>query len=487
MLRLRVRAVVRRRAEALSSCHPYVTHEQLPGQEQRRQTCAMATITLTARYLNQLKSHGKRFEVFDTLVPGLAIRVSVSGRKTFTLYYRHRGRMRRVGLGRYPDVLLEKARKIATQHRGRIFNGADPAGEKQTEHAQDEHTVQVLYELYRSHKEEKTLRSWSGVRRIMEREVLPVWRHRRVVDIRRRDVRELVEHKARIAPIQANRVLQRVSAMFTFAVDHDWIESNPAWRIKKPGRERGRDRVLTRDELRELWPALHDTAATHPDGSAKPRLSQALNDMFVVMLLTAQRRGEVCTMRWQDVDLATGWWLIPAASSKNADPHRVPLTSMVLDILERRARAKNRDERYVFSNHRSTCVVDRAKKAAAVLCNGGLSFHFRAHDLRRTAASYMAEAGVDRFHIAHVLNHRSVTHSTVTAVYDRYRYDKEKVVALEKWASVLIEIVNTQPAPTAAPQRAAARANVYEFIPAAARRRRAGATETVIARHKDVQ
>jgi integrase len=327
MLRLRVRAVVRRRAEALSSCHPYVTHEQLPGQEQRRQTCAMATITLTARYLNQLKSHGKRFEVFDTLVPGLAIRVSVSGRKTFTLYYRHRGRMRRVGLGRYPDVLLEKARKIATQHRGRIFNGADPAGEKQTEHAQDEHTVQVLYELYRSHKE-KTLRSWSEVRRIMEREVLPVWRHRRVVDIRRRDVRELVEHKARIAPIQANRVLQRVSAMFTFAVDHDWIESNPAWRIKKPGRERGRDRVLTRDELRKLWPALHDTAATHPDGSAKPRLSQALNDMFVVMLLTAQRRGEVCTMRWQDVDLATGWWLIPAESSKNADPHRVPLTSM---------------------------------------------------------------------------------------------------------------------------------------------------------------
>jgi hypothetical protein len=168
----------------------------------------MATVTLTVRYLDQLQSHGKRFEVFDALVPGLAIRVSAAGRKTFTLHYRHHGRMRRLGLGRYPDVLLEKARKIATQHRGRIFDGADPAGDKQSEHAQDEHTVQALYELYRSRKE-KNLRSWSEVRRIMEREVLPVWRHRRVVDIRRRDVRELVEHKARIAPIQANRVLQR--------------------------------------------------------------------------------------------------------------------------------------------------------------------------------------------------------------------------------------------------------------------------------------
>jgi integrase len=422
----------------------------------------MATVTLTVRYLDSLHSHGKRFEVFDALVPGLAVRVSASGRKSFTLYYRHQGRMRRLGLGRYPDVLLEKARRIATQHRGRIFDGADPAGDKQVEQAQNEHTVQALYDLYRTHQE-KTLRSWSEVRRIMEREVLPVWRHRRVVNLHRRDIRELVERKARTAPIQANRVLQRISAMLSFAVDQDWIESNPAWRIKKPGRERSRDRVLTRGELSELWAALHETDATHPDGTPKPRLSQTLNDMLVVMLLTAQRRGEVCTMRWQDVDLVTGWWTIPAESSKNADPHRVPITPMVLEILERRATAKHRDERYVFSNHRSTCIVYRAKKAAAVLCNGGLSFHFRAHDLRRTAASYMGEVGVDRFHIAHVLNHRSVTHSTVTAIYDRYRYDKEKRAALERWAAVLTQIVDIKPVPTAAPARPATRANVYEF------------------------
>jgi len=112
-------------------------------------------------------------------------------------------------------------------------------------------------------------------------------------------------------------------------------------------------------------------------------------------------------------------------------------------------------------------VAARAKKAAAILCNGGVSFHFRAHDLRRTAASYMGEAGVDRFHIAHVLNHRSVTHSTVTAIYDRYRYDKEKRAALEKWAAVLAEIVEVKPAPTKAPASRAHRQNVYEFRPQA--------------------
>jgi integrase len=188
-----------------------------------------------------------------------------------------------------------------------------------------------------------------------------------------------------------------------------------------------------------------------------------LNEAFLVMLLTAQRCGEVCKMQWRDVNLDTGWWLIPGTVSKNHDPHRVPLTPMVLDILRRRARAQSPDDRYVFSNHRQTCVAARAKKAAAILCKGGLSFHFRAHDLRRTAASYMGEAGVDRFHIAHVLNHRSVTHSTVTAIYDRYRYDKEKRAALEKWAEVLTEIVDVKPAPTTAPARR--RQNVYEFRP----------------------
>jgi integrase len=86
-------------------------------------------------------------------------------------------------------------------------------------------------------------------------------------------------------------------------------------------------------------------------------------------------------------------------------------------------------------------VSARAKKAASTLSKA-LSFEFRAHDLRRTGASFMGEASVDRFHIAHLLNHRSVTHNSVTAIYDRYRYDKEKRRAIEIWARLLGQIVN---------------------------------------------
>src|SRR4051812_21964928 len=73
------------------------------------------------------------------------------------------------------------------------------------------------------------------------------------------------------------------------------------------------------------------------------------------------------------------------------------------------------------------------------------------------------EAGVDRFHIAHVLNHRSVTHSTVTAIYDRYRYDKEKRAALVRWEEVLFGIVEQQPGPNAEHKTPLRPANVLEF------------------------
>jgi integrase len=186
------------------------------------------------------------------------------------------------------------------------------------------------------------------------------------------------------------------------------------------------------------WRALHETEAKDEHGKRIPRLPATLNAAFVVMLLSAQRMGEVCRMRWEDVDLERGWWTIPAIDSKNDDPHRVPLTASVLTAIK--ARRQDPGDRYVFSTHGHASVAARAKKAAAILCRG-LTFAFRAHDLRRTAASYMAEAGVDRMHIAHVLNHRSVTRSTVTAIYDRYHYDKEKRAALGTWASELERIV----------------------------------------------
>jgi len=95
----------------------------------------------------------------------------------------------------------------------------------------------------------------------------------------------------------ANRLLARISRLFSFALERDWIEANPAFRMRRPSPVTSRDRVLSRSELKELWRVLHQTDAKDAQGRSLPRLSQTLNDAFLVLLLTAQRGGEVWRMR----------------------------------------------------------------------------------------------------------------------------------------------------------------------------------------------
>ena len=160
-------------------------------------------------------------------------------------------------------------------------------------------------------------------------------------------------------------------------------------------------------------------------------------------LLTAQRGGEVHRLRWQDLDLDTNWWTIPAEFSKNGLPHRVPLSPPVVATIRGHQRAL-RSATWVFPSlvHDQPVAniysaLKRVKERATV--------SFQPHDLRRTAASMMASAGVNRVVIGKILNHAE---PGVTAVYDRHSYDAEKRQALETWASLLDDILRGQAKPT---------------------------------------
>ena len=100
--------------------------------------------------------------------------------------------------------------------------------------------------------------------------MLRAWRHRRVQDITRRDIRQLLDRKAETSPVMANRLLAWIRRLLSFALDREWITANPAWRMAKPGEEKSRDRVLSRDELRLLWAALQETEARDADGRPSP-------------------------------------------------------------------------------------------------------------------------------------------------------------------------------------------------------------------------
>jgi integrase len=408
----------------------------------------MAT-PLTDRHIASLKPptiEQRQCDYWDPSMRGFGVRVSYGGKKVFVVRYRVHGRLRRMTLGPYPDLSLAEARRQARMVMGDVAHGEDPAQEKI-----ERRQVLTFRDLAREYVEmaQRRHKRWTEEKRIIEKDLVPILGHRLLTEIRRRDVRDLVEDIAnkRNAPAMANRTLEMLSRMFNYAIDREWMESNPASRISQPGLEVSRDRVLTDDEIRELWSVLEQLAqpanAEPVELSAAPStrpirrvITTATAQAFQVQLLTGQRPGEVRDMKWSHVDLDTGWWTLPAAATKNAKAHRVPLTEWAVAILRERRRVASETAIHIFENKAGTgSILHRGKKAASLLCKI-LTFTFRAHDLRRTAATRMAEAGVTREHLAKVLNHIGGG-ATATRVYDRYTYDAEKRQALDAWARSL--------------------------------------------------
>jgi integrase len=290
--------------------------------------------------------------------------------------------------------------------------------------ANDGVTFSKLCHEYLERYARRRKRSWREDERRIRKSLLPALGDRPVREIQRADVRLLLEAIVdRGAEIEANRTLALVRKVFNWGISMDLAERNPCALLPRPAPERRRSNVLKAGEIRALFRVLEEETK---------EASHALR----LMLLTAQRGGEVVAMRWVDVDVQERCWTIPAESAKNGLSHRVPLSDSALGILEERL-PRTRNTPWVFPSPRRLGRWSGLQKAIQrVRRRAGIEL--RGHDLRRTAASAMASMGVPRLVIARILNHAE---SGVTAVYDRYSYDREKREALEAWARRLEEIL----------------------------------------------
>jgi integrase len=383
----------------------------------------MPIVKLTARSVARLKPpDAGQIDYFDDSLPGFGLRVSAGGRRAWVLLYRHGTLKRRLTLGPYPDLPLGAARDKARDHLREVAHGRDPAAEKAA--GRKAETFEELAEDYLERYAKKRKRSWRKDELALSRDLLPRFATWKATAVTRRDVNRLLDSIVdRGAPIQANRTFAILRRIYSWGIERDIVAVNPCQGISPPGEERARDRVLTEDELRAVWSAL----APEQDRIAA---------MFKLRLLTAQRGGEVATIRRIDLDLQGGWWTIPSQFSKNGLAHRVPLAPQAVEIVEEALRSAGDDECLFPSPAldgpvRSTWrAVERIRKRSGV--------EFRPHDLRRTAASLMTGMGISRLTVSKILNH---TESSITAVYDRHSYDAEKRQALEVWAVRLEQIV----------------------------------------------
>jgi integrase len=323
-----------------------------------------------------------------------------------------------------------RARVRARDELHAASKGADPATAKQA--GKNAETIGALADLYIAKWAKPKKRSWKADDNLLRRRVLPKWRHRAIADITRADVRQLVDGVAEAgAPIVANRVAALLSKLFAFALDRDLVPASPAVRIPRPGQETQRDRVLTEDELRALWQSFE-------------ALDPMMSAFYKLRLLTAQRGGEVASMRWPDVDLEAGCWTIPASGSKNKLAHRVLINATAGTILATLLATADEDADFVLgAAQRSKGAGARGKRQQSEAARTFPVENFRGHDLRRTAASTMASGGIPRLTISKILNH---VERSVTAVYDRHTYDAEKRAALDWWDVKLQALLANQEA-----------------------------------------
>ena len=389
----------------------------------------------TDRYIVSLKPDPtKRRIVWEEAGHGqgnLGLRIFPSGVKTFIYMYRFGGKARMQTLGNYPRMSVQDAHvagaNAAKAREQGIDPGADAVDERMLERAAP--TFKQLAETYLELHAKPRKKSADRDEAALKRDVLPVLGAHKAAAIQRRDVIALLDGiVARGAPIQANRTLALVRKIYNFGIGRDLVEQNPCYRVAAPGVETQRDRVLTDDEIKAF---LLNLATANMAAETKLALR--------FQVFTAQRCGEVCALRWDEIDLNGGWWTIPAAKAKNKLTHRVPLSPQARGVLTE-ARALNPDRETVFPSPRkdapmAECAVSRAVQRNLTQLGAGA---FSPHDLRRTGASHMTGMGISRLVVSKLLNH---VERGVTSVYDRHSYDGEKREALDAWGRRVAALV----------------------------------------------
>jgi integrase len=425
----------------------------------------MPTVKLTDAAVKRLTApEGARIDYFDAAFPGLALRVTGPTdqrpeRRTWTLFYRHHGKQRRLTFEPgYPALSLADARREATKAQLQIRAGTDPAVAKaaaKQEASRAPDTVANMVELFvrRLEAKRRAPRYIEETRRNFDNHVIPRWGDRDIRMITRRDVIELLDavmdagstvkragrrHTVPGGPIAANRTLAAVRAMFNFALRRGIVESTPVALVERPGKETRRERTLTADELQVVW-------------SAAGELGYPFGPFFQLAMLTGQRRDEIGRMRWADVDVDAKLWTLPAEATKAGRTHAVPLAPVAVEILKALPRKAgtngsiSRPSAWVFTTSGEAPISGFSKakpridKTITQLRTDGALAPWTIHDLRRTTATEMGRLGVSRFIIGKVLNHAD---RTVTGIYDRHAYLEEKRHALEKWAGYLTSLTN---------------------------------------------
>jgi len=351
----------------------------------------------------------------DDLVRGLRLRVGAGGRKAWIVRTRAGKKQINKTLGPYPLISLATARD---QARDFLITLAKE-GNVRTKRTFGELADHWIEQVARAKN-----KSWHNQKRRLELYVLPKWRDTDLASIRRADVRDLIDGIDGI--VAPGRALAIIRTLFRYAMARDWVDSSPAEAIPNPSSDTPRDRFLEMGEVNRVF-------------RAADLLGYPFIGLIKLMILTGQRRTEVAAMRWADIDLDAGTWILSSDDTKSARAHLVPLPPQAIDILK----ATPHFGAYVWSSDGETHIKGYSKakkKLDALLASSGAELKaWRLHDLRRTAATHMVRLGVSETVVGRVLNH--APQGVTARTYALHSYEPEKRHALTTWANEIDRVM----------------------------------------------
>jgi integrase len=401
---------------------------------------------LTTRGINALRPGPAAYRVPDVRAMGLAVRVAPSGVKTWELAFRIHGagRVKRVSLGRVDDVGLESARLRAIELTSAARTGHDLIAEEEAGRAAEAAriSVTVLIDNYVRRRVAGQLRTAKEIESRLRR-TLRTLAHRPACEIRRRDIRALLDEVADGGHVrEAEKRRQTIGAMFRWATSQDIIETNPTDGLASYGASPLRDRVLSHEEIRQLW-----------DWLSRPEELPTPTDILKLELLLGARCGEIGGLRADEIDQRTWLWTLPSSRSKNKRPRITPLVGRAREIIERRLEAAPHGPLFVTETGSSMT----SSSVGAFLLNRAKRLpidKFTSHDLRRTVATQLVEMGIALDVVAVVIGHEAGGRDTRTLVrhYVRTSLVERKAIVLSSWNDRLGRIIEGEPVSQASVQ-----------------------------------
>jgi len=390
-----------------------------------------------------------RVDYYERTTPGLCLRVSHTGRKSWTLLYWVNGKQKRMSLGRYPALGLADVREKARLGSEQALAGIDPrealeeaaradAQAKARAIAEAEGKTGLLFEnvadRFIDEHAKVHNKTWAETNRVLNTHVTPLLKGKVLPDITKAEVREMlakasaqrtVKGKKLGGPGAANAALAATRKLFNWAIDDAdlYPGPSPCKGVKAPTKILERERELTDDETKAVWAAA--------DAMGPP-----LGSLYQFLLVTGQRRGEAANAKWSEIDFDAKEWRIDRSRMKSGRTHIVPLSPLALHVL--RGLPRRGADKFVFSTTEGKRPVSGFSKAKRNLDKKAEFDDWRIHDLRRTCATGMGRLGTVPYVVSKALGHAE---GGVTKIYLRHNYLPEIRTALDAWSDHLQKLV----------------------------------------------